>query len=45
MLGHDHEVELVGFRGRDQLRKRSGAMSAQKRVDVNDAFVVYVLIV
>ena len=40
MLSHDREIELVCFSGRDQLGKVSAAMSAQKRVHVNDSTVI-----
>ena len=45
MLSHDDEIELVGFCGGNQLCERSCAVSSEKRVNVNHALVIDVLIV
>src|SRR5437660_1144733 len=43
VLSHDHEIQIVGFRSRDQFRKRASAVSAEGGVNVNDAFVIDVV--
>src|SRR5258706_9953050 len=40
MLGHDHEIELVGFGRGNQLGKVSRAMPSQRTMNVNDALVI-----
>ena len=44
MLGHDHEVKLVSFRGCDQFGKRSVAVTAERRMNVNHSLVINVIV-
>jgi hypothetical protein len=40
MFRHYYEVELIGLRGCDDVFKGTGAVTAEKRVDVHDALVL-----